>query len=123
MCITPSYTLELELKAEYAKGYVYPFKLTEESQRDLSKITDKLGCTKAEAIRDALRHYAEYIEGLEVVSLRDLSEEDAKEEIRAYLKGKERVRADEISDTLRLDLSVVNNALMALWQEGEVEPI
>ena len=111
------------MKAGYAKGYVYPFKLNEESQRDLSKITDKLGCTKAEAIRDALRHYAEYLEGLEVVSLRDLSEEDAKEEIRAYLKGKERVRADEISDTLRLDLSVVNNALMALWQEGEVEPV
>ena len=111
------------MKAEYAKGYVYPFKLTEESQRDLSKITDKLGCTKAEAIRDALRHYAEYLEGLEVVSLRDLSEEDAKEEIRAYLKDKERVRADEISNVLRLDMSLVNNALMALWQEGEVEPI
>jgi predicted DNA-binding protein len=111
------------MEAEYKKGYVYPFKLTEESQSDLTKITNKLGCTKAEAIRDALRHYAEYLEGLEVVSLRDVSEEDAKEEVRAYLKGKERVRADEISDALRLDLSLVNDVLTKLWREGEVEPL
>jgi len=111
------------LKAEYAKGYVYPLKLTEEDQKDLAKIMEKLGCNKAEAIRDAIRHYAEYLEGLEVVNLRDLSEEDAKKEIRTYLKGKDRVRADEISDALRLDLSLVNKVLVALWQEGEVEPL
>lgn len=111
------------MKTEYAKGYVYPLKLTEESQKDLAKIMEKLDCTKAEAIRDAIRHYAEYLEGLEVVSLRDLSEEEAKKEIRAYLKGKERIRADEISDALRLDLGLVNKVLLVLWQEGEVEPL
>ncbi len=114
--------LVIELKAEYAKGYVYPLKLTEEDQKGLKKIMEKLGCKKGEAIRDAIRHYAEYLEGLEVVNLRDLSEEEAKKEIRAYLKGKDRVRADEISDALRLDLGLVNKALLTLWQEGEVEP-
>ncbi len=84
---------------------------------------EKLGCTKAEAIREAIKHYAEYLEGLEVVNLRNLSEEEAKKEVQAYLKGKERVTADKVSDDLRLDLSLVNKVLLALWQEGEVEPL
>ena len=111
------------MKTEYAKGYVYPLKLAEESQKDLAKIMEKLGCTKAEAIRDAISHYAEYLEGLEVVNLRNLTEEEAKKEVQAYLKGKDRVRADEVSDALRLDLGLVNKILLALWQEGEVEPL
>ena len=111
------------MKAVYAKGYVYPLKLPQDAQENLQRITEKLGCTKAEAIREAIKHYAEYLEGLEVVNLRNLSEEDAKKEIQAYLKGKERVTADRISDDLRLDLSLVNRVLLALWQEGEVEPL
>lgn len=111
------------MKTEYAKGYVYPLKLTEEDQKDLAKIMEKLDLTKADAIRDAIRYYAEYLEGLEVVNLRDLSEEEAKKEIQAYLNGKDRVIADEISDNLRLDLSLVNKVLMALWKEDEVEPL
>ena len=111
------------MRAEYAKGYVYPLKLTEESQKDLIKIMEKMGYTKAEAIREAIKHYAEYLEGLEVVNLRDVSEEEARKEIKEYLKGKDRIGADEVSDSLRLDLSLVNKILLALWQEGEVEPL
>lgn len=111
------------MRAEYAKDYVYPLKLTKENQRDLAKITERLGCTKAEAMRDAIRYYAEYLEGLEVVNLRHLSEEEARKEIQAFLRGKDRVRADEVSDALRLDLSLVNKVLLALWEEGEVEPL
>lgn len=111
------------MKTEYAKGYVYPLKLTDESQEALSRIIEKLGCTKAEAIRDAIRHYAEYIKGLEVVNYRELSEEEAKKEIQAYLKGKDLVHADEVSNALRLDLNLVNRVLRILWEEGEVEPI
>ena len=111
------------MRAEYAKGYVYPLKLTEESQKDLIKIMEKMGYTKAAAIREAIKHYAEYLEGLEVVNLRDVSEEEARKEIKEYLEGKDRIGADEVSDSLRLDLSLVNKILLALWQEGEVEPL
>ena len=111
------------MKTEYAKGYVYSLKLTEDDQKDLAKIMEKLDLTKADAIRDAIRYYTEYLEGLEVVNLRDLSEEEAKKEIQAYLKGKDRIHADEVSEALRLDLSLVNKILLALWMEGEVEPL
>ena len=44
------------------------------------------------------------------------------ETIQRYLKGKDRVRADEISDALRIDFDLVNELLLELWGEGWVEP-
>ena len=98
-------------------------KIPQDIQESLEQIVNKIGCTKAEAIRDAIKYYAEYLEGLEVVNLRNISEEEAKKEVQAYLKGKDRVTADRISDELRLDLSLVNRVLLALWKESEVEPL
>lgn len=111
------------MKTTYAKGYVYPLKLPQDSLDALTKIIDKLGCSKAEAIRDAIKYYADYLQGLEVVNLRNLSEEEAKREIQECLRGKDRVSADEISDELRIDMGIVNKVLLGLWQEGDVEPI
>jgi Mn-dependent DtxR family transcriptional regulator len=81
-----------------------------------------VGCSKADAIRDAIQHYAEYVRGLEVVAYRDVNKKQVKKEVQEYLKGKERVTTDEISDALRIDMSLVNEALLELWQEGWVEP-
>ncbi len=101
--------------------YVYPVDLTE-VEKELKFITEKLKISKAEAIREAIRHYAEELRGLEVVEVRDIPKEQAKKEILDYIKGKERVWSDEIADALRLDLSLVNEILMELWSEGYVEP-
>lgn len=101
--------------------YIYPVDLTE-VERELNFIVEKLKVSKAEAIREAIRYYAEELRGLEVVELRDIPREQAKKEIAEYIKGKERVWADEIADALRLDLSLVNDILMELWSEGYVEP-
>ena len=101
--------------------YVYPVDLKDVSEM-LDIIVDKLGCSKADAIRDAVQYYAEYIRGLEVVTYRDVGKEQAKKEVQDYIKGKERVAADEISDALKIDMGMVNEALLELWQEGWVEP-
>jgi len=111
------------LESTYAKGYVYPLKMPQDIQESLEQIMNKLGCTKADAIRDAIKYYAEYLEGLEVVNLRNITEEEAKKEVQTYLMGKDKVTADKISDELRLDLSLVNSVLLALWREGEVESL
>ena len=103
------------------KRLVYPVDLTEVADA-LTGITQKLGVSKAEAIRRAVKAYAEELQGLEVITYREVSKEQAKREIREYIKGKERVRADEISDTLRIELGLVNQVLLELWQEGWVEP-
>ena len=104
-----------------APRYVYPIDLSDRG-RDLGLIATKLSMSKAEAIREAIKHYAEYLRGLEVVTYRELTKGQAKEEVRKYLKGKDRVSADEISDALRVNMGLVNEVLMELWQEGWVEP-
>ena len=103
------------------KRLVYPVDLTG-SMKDLNAITEKLRISKADAIREAIKNYAENLRGLEVVTYRDVTKGQAKKEIQRYLKGKDRVRADEISDALRIDFDLVNELLLELWGEGWVEP-
>ncbi len=103
------------------KRHVYPVDVSEVEDA-LANITTKLGCSKAEAIRDAVTHYAEYLEGIEVVEYRSLPLARVKKEVEKYIRGKTRVRADEISDALRIDMTDVNEALMQLWAEKEVAP-
>lgn len=103
------------------KRVVYPVDITE-VDAPLEKICNKLTMSKAEAIREAIKHYAEYVEGLEVVEYRNISKIKAKKEVADYIKGKERVSADEVSDALRIDMSLVNETLLELWQEGWVKP-
>ena len=100
---------------------VYPVDLTG-CLKDLNTITEKLRISKADAIREAIKHYAEELQGLEVVTYRKVTEGQAMEEIRRYLKGKAIVRADEISDALRMDFDLVNKVLLEMWGEGWVEP-
>ncbi len=105
----------------YMQRYVYPVDLTE-VEKELNLIVEKLKVSKAEAIREAIRHFAEELKGIEVVELREIPKEQAKKEILEYIKGKDRVWADEIAEALRIDLSLVNDILMELWCEGYVEP-
>ena len=59
---------------------------------------------------------------VEIVELRDIPKEQAKKEIISFIKGKERVWADELADALRLDLTFAQDILKELWEEGYVEP-
>lgn len=101
--------------------YIYPIDLGP-CKDELDVIVSKLKVSKAEAMREAIKHYAEYVRGLEVVKYRNITWRQAKSEIQKYLKGKTRVSADEISDALRIDMELVNKALMELWEKGWVEP-
>lgn len=101
---------------------VYPVDVTG-VRKDLDAITDKLGISRAEAVREAIRNYAETVRGLEVVTYRKVTKKQAVEEVRRYLKGKKRVASDEISDALQLDMGTVDEALTQLWKEGWVEPM
>lgn len=103
------------------KRMVYPVDVTE-VEKAIEKICVKLDISKAEAIREAIKYYAEYVEGLEVVEYRNVSKKSAKNEVSDYIKGKVRVTADEISNTLRIDMSLINEVLRELWQEGWVRP-
>jgi D-mannonate dehydratase len=104
------------------KRYVYPVQLDEDELDALEVIVGKLGCSKSEAIRDAIRDYAEHVRGIEVVKFRDISKAQARKEILEFLDKKDRAWSSDISDALRIDLTLVNSILEELWREKRVEP-
>jgi len=59
---------------------------------------------------------------LEVIRYREIGKEEAKEEIKTYIKGKDMGYLHEISDALRIEMSMINEVLLELWEEGWVEP-
>lgn len=104
------------------KRYVYPVQLDEEQVQALNVIVERTEKTKSEAIREAIRSFADEVKGTEVVKIREISRKQARREILEYLDKKERAWSSEIADTLRLDLTEVNRILEQLWGEKRVEP-
>lgn len=104
------------------KRYVYPVQLDDEEVQALNVIVERMGGTKSEAIREAIRSFAVEVKGMEVVKIRDVSRKQARKEILEYLDKKERAWSTEIADALRLDLTLVNRILEELWGEKKVEP-
>jgi hypothetical protein len=104
------------------KRYVYPVQLDEIELEALDIITERLNVSKSEAIRGAVRNYAEQLKGIEVIKIREISRSQARKEILEFLEKRDRAWASEIADALRLDIPFVNSILEGLWSEKRVEP-
>ena len=104
------------------KRYVYPVQLDEEELEALDTIVSRLDSSKSEAIREAIRYYADHLRGTEIMKIRDISRRQARKEILGFLEKNERAWSSEIADSLRIDLSLVNSLLEELWSEKRVEP-
>lgn len=104
------------------KSSVLSAKFTKEDIENLKKIMAKLEVNQSEALREAVKQYADQIDGVEILKLRDLKFEQAKKEISNYLKQKEKATNAQIADDLRLDIVLVNKVLNALWEVELVEP-
>ena len=105
------------------KSSVVSPKFTKEDIGNLQKIMTKLEANQSEALREALKYYADQISDVEIIKLRDLPFEQAKKEISSYLKQKEKATNAQIADDLRLDIVLVNKVLNALWEVEAVEPV
>ncbi|MCK4476305.1 MAG: ribbon-helix-helix protein, CopG family [Methanophagales archaeon] len=99
---------------------IYPIDITKRKDK-LEKICKRMGISNAEAIRDAIDFYYDYVRGLKVIELRDVSKEQAEKEILEYVKEKGKAWTDEISDDLRIDIVLVNEILKELAEKGVVE--
>lgn len=104
------------------KSSVVSAKFAKEDIENLKKIMAKLEVNQSEALREAVKQYADQIDGVEILKLRDLKFEQAKKEISNYLKQKEKATNAQIADDLRLDIVLVNKVLNALWEVELVEP-
>ncbi len=100
--------------------YVYPVDLTEDYDK-LETICTKLRVTKAEALRDALDYYYNYVQGLKIIETRNISKKQAEKEILEYIKKNGRAWTSEIADHLRLDIVQVNDILHELAEKGKLK--
>ncbi|MBL7170207.1 MAG: winged helix-turn-helix domain-containing protein [Candidatus Aenigmarchaeota archaeon] len=100
--------------------YVYPIDLTN-LNIEVEVICEKLRISKAEAIRNAIEFYSEYVKGLKVIELRRVPKKQAEKEILNYIKKRGKAWTSEIADDLRLDVVLVNDILKKLAEEGEIE--
>ncbi|MDI6826273.1 MAG: ribbon-helix-helix protein, CopG family [Candidatus Aenigmarchaeota archaeon] len=100
--------------------YIYPVDLTELNEK-IEKICEKMGLNKAEVIREAIDFYHNYVMGLKVIELREISREQAEREILQYLKEKGKAWTSDIADDLRLDIDLVNKIMNDLVKKGMVE--
>ena len=105
------------------KRKIYPLDITS-VEKDIQTIVEKLNISQAEAIRQAITHYAEYVKGLKIITPRVVPIEQAEREILNYLEQYEGkgIYSDEISEALNLDFDLVNTALVRLWENGKIEP-
>lgn len=108
--------------ARQVKRYVYPVQLDEEELEALEAIVGRLHSSKCEAIREAIRNYADQLKGTEVIKIREVSRRRACKEILEFLEKSERAWSSEIADSLRIDLTLVNSILEELWSEKRVQP-
>ncbi len=100
--------------------YVYPVDVTE-NEKELEEICAKLGLSKAEAIRDSIEYYYNYVKGLKVIELRSISKKQAEKEILVYIKKNGKAWTSEIADDLLLDVVLVNAILHKLAAEGRLK--
>ncbi|MBI5224557.1 ribbon-helix-helix protein, CopG family [Candidatus Micrarchaeota archaeon] len=105
---------------ETVSRYVYPVDLTSEI-KIIDEICRKMKFSKAEAIREALSHYYEYVRGIKVIEIRTPNSKDAEKEILSYLKSHKKAFTSQIADELQLDLLQVNGILVKLAEEGKVK--
>jgi len=90
---------------------------------ELDSAASKMGHSRSDALREAIKLYIEYAKGTEVIVIRDVPKKQAKGEIREYLRGKGRAWTGDIADDLRLDYELVLECLDELMAEERVEEI
>ena len=100
--------------------YVYPVDLTEDYDQ-LEEICSKLRVNKADAIRDAIEYYYNYIKGLKIIEIRKVTKKEAEKEILAYLSKNKKAWTSEIADDLRIDVVLVNDILHELAEKGKIK--
>lgn len=95
-----------------------PVRLPGELVEKLDNIATRFGySSRSDLIREALQHYIKEVEIERIIRLREVSKTQAKKEIRAYLRKREKAWADEIADELKIDYSLVVEAIEELEKE------
>jgi len=101
---------------------VVPVRFSKDEIEKIDKTVERLGLkSRSELIREATEKYIQEAGSLKVIEIRDnVSLQEAKVEILAYLRHHKEAETFNIANNLRLDLDLTVKALKELWEEGKV---
>ena len=104
------------------KGIIVPVRFSRGEIERIDKTVERLGLKSRSAlIREATQKYIQEAGSLKVIEIRDnISLDEAKKEILAYLRLHKEAETFDIANDLRLDLDLTVKALKDLWEEGKV---
>ena len=104
------------------KGLVVPVRFSRGEIEKIDKTVERLGLKSRSAlIREATGKYVQEAGSLKVIEIREnVSLQEAKAEILAYLRQHKEAETFDIANDLRLDLDLTVKALKELWEEGKV---
>jgi Arc/MetJ-type ribon-helix-helix transcriptional regulator len=112
------------VQTQTGKARMIPIRLPEVRVNKIDEIVDTLGYkSRTDFIREAIEHYVKEVELVKVIKIREISREEAKSEIRDYLKSRDKAWLDEIADNLRLDFAFVVEIIEELEKEGFVKEV
>ncbi|KPV65282.1 MAG: Ribbon-helix-helix protein, copG family [Candidatus Bathyarchaeota archaeon BA1] len=105
-----------------AERLVVPVRFSRSEIEKIDKTVERLGLkSRSELIREATEKYIQEAGSLKVIEIRDnVSLQEAKAEILAYLRHHKEAETFDIANDLRLDLDLTVRALKELWEEGKV---
>jgi len=94
-------------------------------KRELQKIDEAVKRASAKSrsafIREATEKYVQEVGGLKVIEIREnVSLQQARAEILAYLNENKEAETFDIANDLRLDLDITVRVLKKLWEEGKI---
>jgi len=104
------------------KRLVVPVRFSRVEIEKIDKTVERLGLKSRSAlIREATEKCVQEAGGLKVIEIREnVSLQEAKAEILAYLRQHKETETFDIANDLRLDLDLTVKALKELWEEGKV---
>lgn len=112
------------LRTQARKARMIPIRLPDVQVNKVDEIVDTFGYkSRTDFIREAIEHYVKEVELVKVIKIRKISREEAKREIRDYLKSRDKAWLDEIADDLRLDFAFVVEMIEELEKEGFVNDV
>jgi len=104
------------------KETIVPVRFPKHELERIDEAAKRVGAKSRSAfIRDATERYIQEVGGLKVIEIREnVSLNDARKEILAYLKEHKEAETFDIANDLRLDLEITVKVLKELWEEGKV---
>jgi Arc/MetJ-type ribon-helix-helix transcriptional regulator len=112
------------LRTASEKARVIPVRLPEVQVNKIDEIVNTFGYkSRTDFIKEAIEHYVKEVELVKVIKIRGISREEAKKEIREYLKSRDKAWLDVIADDLRLDFAFVLEIIEELEREGFVKEL